>query len=136
MSSSILRFQQPEKDVIRSKVRFHGDYRQELKKLLEMADMIFEKELPLHVSLDSIATGNNEIKIRINDVEKMITRMVTCSFRHHHDDVKYGRIYVELTMTEVSMKPRSHFVGQFSILDQKKICEKLLKDVLRSITMV
>ncbi len=135
MSSPILRFQQPEKDVIRSKVRFHGDYKEELKKLLEMAEEILEKELSLHFSVDSIASGNNEIKVRIDDTEKWIARMITCSFRHHHDDVKYGRIYVELTVTEVSMKPRSHLVGQFSILDQKKICEKLLKDVLRSITI-
>ena len=70
MSSPILRFQQPEKDVIRSKVRFHGDYKEELKKLLEMAEEILEKELSLHFSVDSIASGNNEIKVRIDDTEK------------------------------------------------------------------
>ena len=110
MSSQILRFQEPEKDVIRSKVRFHGDYKEELKKLLEMAEEILEKELSLHFSVDSIASGNNEIKVRIDDTEKGITRMITCSFRHHHDDVKYGRIYVELTATELSKKPRFHLV--------------------------
>ncbi len=74
--------------------------------------------------------GGYEIKIRINDEEQDIRRVINCIFRYHHDEQKFGNINIELGSYELSKKTMVHFVGTFSITDRERIKRVLLEDVI------
>mgnify|MGYP001283843798 len=84
-----LRYTKPERQSTRSTVRFNGDFKAELQKTIDMLDVFFEAELGKYFVVDSVLSGNYEIKIRINDEEKNIRRVVNCIFRYHHDEKKF-----------------------------------------------
>jgi hypothetical protein len=80
--------------------------------------------------VDSILGGNNNLKIRIDDPEQGVERIVNCMFRHHHTDERYGNIHIDLVTTGLGIKSTLHKVGKFSILDRGVIVERVLKDIL------
>lgn len=85
-----------------------------------------ESELPKYVKIDSVLAGRNEIKIRINDKEKGITRRISCIFRYHHDEMRFGSIRIELNVHELSRETGVHFIGVFKITDREKIRAALI----------
>ena len=125
-----LRYTKPERQSTHSTVRFNGDFKAELQKTIDMLDVFFEAELGKYFVVDSVLSGNYEIKIRINDEEKNIRRVVNCIFRYHHDEKKFWNINIELASSELSKKTKVHFVGTFSIIDRERIKRVLLSDVL------
>jgi hypothetical protein len=80
--------------------------------------------------IDSIIAGRSDIKIRINDTNTGIEKLMNCIFRYHHDDEKYGYVHIELTSYELSLKPRVHFMGKYSVTDRKNIEKDILKDLV------
>lgn len=130
MLENALRYNKPEKQSSRSTVRFQWDFRLELQKTIDILETYFEAELPKHFVVDSVLAGGNEIKIRINDDEQNIRRVINCIFRYHHDEEKFGNINIELGSYEVSKKTMVYFVGTFSIIDRERIKKILFKDVI------
>jgi hypothetical protein len=110
-----------EKIQSKSNIRFSGNFSVELEKTLMFLDEYLEKELRLHYQIDSIHSEKNQIRIRVNDSEKLVKKVVTIILRYHHDDEWYGNIHIELDIREVSKKTLVHFVGTFSIKDRAKI---------------
>lgn len=136
MLENALRYNKPEKQSSRSTVRFQWDFRSELQKTIDILDEFFEAELGKYFVVDSVLSGNYEIKIRINDDEKNIRRVVNCIFRYHHDEQKFWNINIELASYELSKKTKVHFVGTFSIIDRERIKKILLNDVLDCIRAI
>ena len=136
MIENTLKWKKPERQWARSTVRFNGDYRAELQKTIDILDVYFEEELPKYFVVDSVLAGGNEIKIRINDDEQNIRRVVNCIFRYHHDEQKFGNINIELGSYELSKKTMVHFVGTFSIIDRERIKRVLLEDVIGCIRAI
>ena len=136
MLENALRYNKPEKQSSRSTVRFQWDFRVELQKTIDILETYFEAELPKHFVVDSVLAGGNEIKIRINDDEQNIRRVVNCIFRYHHDEEKFGNINIELGSYEVSKKTMVYFVGTFSIIDRERIKKILFKDVISCIKAI
>jgi len=104
--------------------------------MINILDTYLEQELPQYFVVDSILAGGNEIKIRINDDEQNIRRVVNCIFRYHHDEQKYGNINIELGAYELSKKTMVHFVGTFSIIDHERIKRVLLEDIIGCIRAI
>lgn len=102
MDQKTFTWTKPERQTSRSKVMFNGDYKEELQKTVDAMEELIETELPKHVQVDSVISGRNEIKIRINDEEKGITRRINCIFRYHHDEMRFGNIRIELNIHELS----------------------------------
>ena len=136
MMENALRYNKPEKQSSRSTVRFQWDFRAELQKTIDILELYFEEELPKIFVVDSVLAGGNEIKIRINDDEQNIRRVVNCIFRYHHDEQKFGNINIELGSYELSKKTMVYFVGTFSIIDRERIKKILLKDVISCIRAI
>lgn len=134
MSQNTLTWTKPERQTTRSKVMFIGDFKEELQKVVDAMEELIENELPKHVKVDSVLAGRHEIKIRINDEEKGITRRINCIFRYHHDEMRFGSIRIELNSHEFSRETRVHFVGTFKITDRKEIGTALLGDLVRYAT--
>jgi hypothetical protein len=136
MMENTLRYRKPEKQSTRSTVRFQWDFRAELQKTIDILEVYFEEELWKHFVVDSVLAWNNEIKIRINDDEKNIRRVVNCIFRYHHDEQKFWNINIELGLYELSKKTKVYFVGTFSIIDRERIKKILIKDVIQCIQAI
>jgi hypothetical protein len=130
MIANTLKYKKPERQWLRSTVRFNWDYRAELQKTIDMMELYFESELPKHFQIDSVIAWGYEIKIRINDPEQDIRRVINCIFRYHHDEQKFGNINIELGSYELSKKTMVHFVGTFSVIDRSRIQRILFEDVL------
>lgn len=113
---------------IRSKVMFQGNFKEELQKVLDVIENAIEKDLPDRFVVDSILGGSNNLKVRIDDQEEGVERIVNCIFRHHHNDERYGNIHIDLAISGLGVRPRFHTVGKFSLLDQEMMKEKVLKD--------
>ena len=132
----ILTWTEPERQTTRSKAKFNGVFKDELEKTITMMELYFENELSELYVIDSVLAGANEIKIRVNDEEKWIRRMINCIFRYHHDEAKHGNINIELGVYEVSKKTKVHFVGTFKIKDRERIKKMLSEDVIASIEAI
>ncbi|MDD5197464.1 MAG: hypothetical protein PHN60_01245 [Candidatus Gracilibacteria bacterium] len=115
---------------IRSTVMFQGKYKEELQKTMDSVEKAIEEDLKDYFVVDSILGGNNNLKVRIDDREQGVERIVNCMFRHHHTDERYGNIHIDLVTTGLGIKSKLHEVGKFSILDRETIKEKVLKDLI------
>lgn len=121
---------------INSKVKFAGKFQEELQKSIDSVEKFIEKELPKHFQVGSILSWKNNLKIRINDKEKNIQRIVNCVFRYDKKDERYGNTNIELASSELSKKPNLHYVGKFSITDTEGIKERILKDLIEWINEI
>lgn len=65
-----LQWTKPERQTPKSKVKFNGNFREELEKVITLMELYFENEFSKEIGIDSVIAGNNEIKIRINDENK------------------------------------------------------------------
>lgn len=115
---------------IRSTVMFQGKYKEELQKTMDLIEKAIENESWKHFIVDSILGGNNNLKVRIDDTEQGVERIVNCMFRHHHMDERYGNIHIDLVTTGFGIKSTLHEVGKFNVLDRKTIIENILRDLL------
>lgn len=115
---------------IRSTVMFQWKYKEELQKTMDSVEKAIEEDLKDYFVVDSILWGNNNLKVRIDDREQGVERIVNCMFRHHHTDERYGNIHIDLVTTGLGIKSKLHEVGKFSILDRETIKEKVLKDLI------
>lgn len=115
---------------IRSTVMFQGKYKEELQKTMDILEKAIEEDLSEYFVVDSILGGNNNLKVRIDDQDQGVERIVNCMFRHHHTDERYGNIHIDLVTTGLGMKSKLHNVGKFGILDRGTIKERVLKDLV------
>lgn len=115
---------------IRSTVMFQWKYKEELQKTMDIIEKSIEEDLWDYFIVDSILWGNNNLKVRIDDQEQGMERIVNCMFRHHHTDERYGNIHIDLVTTGLGIKSRLHKVGKFSVLDRETIRERVLKDLV------
>jgi len=130
MISKLVKMKEAQTRWIKSKVRFNWKFEDEFDKTIDLVEDFLEKELEKHFKLDSIISWNNNLKIRINDEQQWIQRIVNCVFRYDKNDIKFWYTHIELASSELSKKSKLHYVWKFSIVDREKIKEKILKDLI------
>lgn len=116
---------------IRSKVKFAGIYEEEIKKAVEELWEFLDKELEKIYSVEYVDIGNKNIKIKIEDEDKFIFRIVNCVFDYTSADEKFGNARIELTFNEISQKPRFHLVGKFALTDWENLKKMTLKAIIK-----
>ncbi len=109
---------------------FNGDFKAELQKTIDILEEFMEKNLREYFDVDSILGWRNNLKIRVNDRERNIEKMINCIFRYHHNEEKFGYVNIELVSYELSQKPKLHFVGRFGVLERDKINKSILEDII------
>lgn len=118
------------KTSIKSKAKFSGNYKEELKGLVDLLDAAFEEKSDWgHFRIDSVASARTNIRLRISDTEFGDEIIVNCVFWYHHTDERYGHINVDLVTTGFSKKPETRFVGKFPITEHEAIKEKIWHDL-------
>jgi len=117
----------------KSKIKFCWDYKNELKILVNLITKKFEESDKDKKIIKFIETSNNWVKIKIDDKDRKITRIIECIIRHDNNDEKYGNCHIELVIKELSKKARLYYVGKFQIQDHNNIVKKIIKDLYLSI---
>ncbi|MBP9780143.1 hypothetical protein KBD33_06015 [Candidatus Gracilibacteria bacterium] len=119
-----------------SKIMFQGDFKKELQKTIDILGEYIEKNLCDSFEIDSVIGGRNSLKIRINDAEHNVNKMINCIFRYHHDEEKFGHVNIEIVASEHSKETKLHFVGRFGVLERDKINKSVFDDVLTSLKKI
>ena len=111
----------------KTQVKFFWDFRKELEKTMTELEVILTAELEKLFTIDSIISGNNDIKIRIRDEVEWTERRISAILRYHHDDEKYGNVHIEILVAELSERNKSLFLGKYLITDRKSIIKNILE---------
>lgn len=121
------------KTQIKSTVKFNGNFEEELDKTIEILWDFLDKNLETLFDLDYVDIGNKTIKIKVNDQKLFIEKMITIVVDYNAVDEKYGNIRVEITVNEVSRKPKFYLVGKLHLLQREEICKKMLPLLIKAI---
>jgi hypothetical protein len=119
-----------------SKVMFNGDFKKELQKTIDVLGEYIEKNLSTDFEIDSVIWWRNSLKIRVNDAEHNVNKMIHCIFRYHHDEEKFGYVNIEIVASEHSKETKLHFVGRFGVLERDTINKNILEDVIISLKKI
>ena len=85
---------------------FQGKYKEALCQMMDMLEYAIEHDLTEHFIVDSILGGSHNLKVRIDDTDQGIERIVNCMFRHTHTDERYGYISIDLITTGLGIQSR------------------------------
>lgn len=131
-SRDFLKTQIP-KTEIKSKVKFTNKYDKLVEETLEYLSDFFEKELLPKYNLDYIEVLSKNLKIKVNDPDLFIQKILTITFESTKVDEKYWNSRIELLVTEVSRKPKFYLIWKFNITQKELIAQKWLKVVIDAI---
>lgn len=121
------------KTAIKSTAKFNGNFEEELTKTINIFWEYLDKNLEKIFELDYIDIGNKTIKIKVNDSILFIQKIVNIVIDYNAVDEKYGNIRVEVTVTELSRKPKFYLIWKLHVLERDKICEKWLSVIKKAI---
>ena len=104
MNTRILRLQDPDRKTIRSKIMFSGNFKQALHEAIEAIESYIEEDLGTVFPELSVIASNSGIKIRLRDEYGNVLGIVSCIFRFHHDEMKYGNVFIDIGVQSLSEK--------------------------------
>lgn len=123
----------PDKDYTqptRSTVMFQGKFRDELEKTMELVEQKIKQYRGNLFTVNSVISGNNNLKIRLTQSEHHIEMIINCVFRYRPKDEKYGYIDIDLTSSGFWRQWEYYYVGKFSVLDRGVIVERILNEMI------
>lgn len=131
-SRDYLKTQLP-KTEIKSKIKFTSNFELLLDETIEYLSDFYEKELLIRYKLDYIDVLSKTIKIKVNDPWLFIQKIITVTFESNKVDEKYWNSRIELSVSEISMKPKFYLIWKFNITQKELISQKSLKVLIEAI---
>jgi hypothetical protein len=125
-----------EKKTIKSKVMFNWKYYKELEDLMEKIEGLVEKEIVPNYPIEYISYWNSNIKVKVDDRENDIERLINCALEYTKNDERYWYINLKFLVTEFSQNKKVFDSGKFFIRDKDKILAKFLNDLKPKITEI
>lgn len=115
---------------IKSKVKFNWDFYTELENLMELVEKAIEEEIAEKFHIEYIDGSNASIKIKVNDADKKIEKLITCNFTYNKTDEKFWYIDPQFLSSEISKKTQVYNMWKFPIKDKKKIIKKFIEKLI------
>ena len=109
---------------------FQGKFRDELEKTMDFIEQTIDQYNGDWFDIDSVTSGNNNLKVRLTETEHNMEMIVNCVFRYHHNDERFGYIDIDLTSSGLRRKSEYYYVGKFSILDRDTMKERILMGIV------
>ena len=119
----------------KSKVKFFGDFKSELRITLLEIEKALKTRVESDSLLDWIEVGNHEISIRARHTVDDPQKIISAIFRYHHDDEKYGNVHIEIVVSELSEKNIVEFLGKYLVTNRKKIIPDVVQMMQRGLRM-
>ena len=117
---------------IKSKVMFKWDYLWEIKKIMTKIEKIVTKDVLTKYWIEYTSYSKYWFKIKIDDIEKSIEKLITFNLTFTKNDEKYWYIDPQFLSNEISKKTKIYDMWKYSILDH----DKLLNDFIKKIVLV
>lgn len=127
IKEQVKKLRESQKQPIKSKVMYKWDFVDEVKDLVETLWEVIEKEILPKYKLDYINFANASLKIKVNDKDQMIEKMITFNLAYNIMDKKFGYIDPQFICDEISKKTKVYSLGRFFIKDKEKIINNFLK---------
>lgn len=115
---------------IKSKVMFNWDFEWNIKILLEKLWEAVEKQILPNYKLDYINFSNASLKVKVNDKEKMIEKLITFNLAYHNMDKKFGYIDPQFLSDEISQKTRIHNLWRFLVTDYDTLINAFIRKLI------
>ena len=133
IKEQVKKLRETQKQPIKSKVMYNWDFVSEVKELVEILWDVIEKDILPVYKLDYINFANASLKIKVNDKEQMIEKMITFNLAYNRMDEKFGYIDPQFICDEISKKTKVYSLGRFFIKDKEKIIKAFLKMLIQII---
>ncbi len=127
IEEQVKKLRESQKQPIKSKVMFNGDFDAEMKSLINKIEKAIVKDISTKFGLEYLNFWNTSIKIKINDKVELIEKLITCNFAYNNVDARYWYIDPQFLSDEISKKTKIYNLGKFSILDHEKIVKAFIK---------
>lgn len=114
----------------KSKVKFSWDFEKELKSLMNQVEIAVKKHIIPNYKVEYTSYSNSSMKIKINDTDKSISKLITCNFTYNKTDERYWYVDPQLLSSELSKKIKVHGIGKFPILEKERIVDTFIKTLL------
>lgn len=118
---------------IKSKSKFDEDFFEHIEILIEEIDKIVTENISKKYSVEYINYSNNSIKIKINDEQKLIFKLIHCKLTYKQNDINFWYIHPEILSDVKWQKTITHRLEKFNILDHKKILNSISKKIIEAI---
>lgn len=115
---------------IKSKVKFNWDFYAELENLMELVEKAIEEEIAPKFHIEYTDGWNASIKIKVNDADKKIEKLITCNFTYNKTDEKFWYVDPQFLSSEISKKTQVYNMWKFPIKDKKKILQKFVEKLI------
>jgi hypothetical protein len=98
--------------------------------LMKNVEKSVKKEIVPKYHVEYMNFWKNNMKIKINDKEKLIEKLISWNFTYNHTDERYGYVDPQILVNEMWQKTKVFGMWKFSILDNEKIVNKFIKSLI------
>jgi len=114
----------------KSKVKFSWDFENEIEKLMKMIEKSINKEIAPKYRIEYCNYWKNNLKIKINDNDKLIEKLIAFNLAYNNTDERYWYIDPQFLVNELWKKTKVIGMWKISIMDKENIIEKFIKILL------
>lgn len=114
----------------KSKVKFSWNFEKELKSLMNQVEVAVKKYIIPKYRVEYTSYSNSSVKIKINDTDKSISKLITCNFTYNKTDERYWYVDPQILSSQISQKTKILGMGKFPILEKDRIVETFIKTLL------
>ena len=122
-----------EKKKIRSKSMFDDDFFGQIETLIEEIEEIVSKEIISNYWIEYTSYSNNSAKIKVNDKQKSIFKLINIKLTYRKSDIKFWYIHPEILSDEKWQKTVTYKLWKFKIDEHKKILNSILEKLIEVI---
>jgi len=122
-----------EKNKIRSKSMFDDDFFGQIDELMEQIGDIFRNKIITEYKTEYTSLWNYEAKIKINDDDKSIFKLINIKLTYKKNDIKFWYIHPQIISDEKWKKTVTHKLWKFKIDEHKKIIKNIFEKLVEVI---
>ncbi len=114
----------------KSKVKFSWNFHEEMEKLLKKVEKAVKTEIVPNYQVEYVNYWTASMRIKINDKNKWIEKLITCNFTYNNVDERYWYIDPELLSSELSQKTKVYSMWKFPIIEHERIVVDFVKKLI------
>ena len=122
-----------EKNSIKSKSMFDDDFFGQLDNLLESLEKLVSDKIIPKYKIEYTSFWNYEAKIKVNDTEKFLNKLITIKLTYKKNDIKFWYIHPEILSDEKWQKTITHKLWKFKIDEHKIILDLIIEKMIEVI---
>ena len=117
----------------KSKSMFDDNFFGQIEELMEQIWEMFQDIIIKKFKTEYTSLWNYEAKIKINDPDNFLNKLITIRLTYKKNDIKFWYIHPEILSDEKWQKTRIYKLWKFPIDEHKKIIDNITKKLIETI---